>query len=321
MRKRYEGIVKAGFRHLADAEIKAPFRGIEDFFGNDEMESYRQGLRLWFALSCSDGAYRAKKCTDPSRFVSIHQETIRLIELAWLLYNSEEDFNIGIEHPLYQANESNLQDMIDINNRLSIALIKYCRVLEDREINNVRIVFADFFDFMTLGQWQDELDMLLYFSLKDLPIASQCDNSQLYFPMHELLEKLMEALYMVFILRKYTYKPFLLPEGTVILNRDDAFFPVNLMAELYHHAVSFVVPGTGRNLSITSQEGIIRHFERFPAHLMSLNLRRLYLCYLEGYVRQGAGLPFEEHIKVLELKQFFELLDVMEVETKDWFLN
>lgn len=200
MRRRYGNMQKEGYRYLEQKEILNPLLVIAAFFDTDNLEVFRQELRLLFSLSCSDVAYRKRKPHDASRLMSIHREATRLIEAAYLLKEADDVcLEIAGAYPADQVQDDGNMGLIAVDLRLSDELMRHCRLLRSREIDNVKLVFKDLFDFLKLSEWQDEMDMLLFYSLNNTPVAQECDNSQLYFPMHELLEKLLECAYVILV--------------------------------------------------------------------------------------------------------------------------
>ena len=241
MRRRYEGLENPGFRYLEEVEIKNPLLVVEEFFDATDLELFRQELRLLFSLSFSNSAYGQGKVYDRSRLMCVHQYTTRFIEIAWILLNDDYiDLFIQEGDPLYQ-NRGMWREtsFIEVRKRLSDGIMKNCRVLEDQEINNVKFVFNDIFQYQSLSVWQDELDMVLFYILRSTPMSDECDNSHLAFAMYELLEKLLECIHVINeakIKRDEGWN--VLPMDTDVINKDYNYFPPELIMGLYHRMLS-----------------------------------------------------------------------------------
>lgn len=237
MRRRYEGFVNPGFRYLADTEVENPLLVVEEFFDSTEVEIFRQELRQLFALSFSNEESGIEKSDRPSRLIGTHQRATRLLEMAWLCLNNDRiELAIEKEHPLYQYKGVWRGNLIEVKNRLSDVTMQYCRVLQDTEINDVKKVFRNIFNYMTLSEWQDELDMLLFYSLSTTAMAEECENSNLCFSMYGLLEKLLECIHVINELKIKGDETWnILPAGTLILGQDNEAFPPELIMGLYQH--------------------------------------------------------------------------------------
>lgn len=241
MRRRYEGLENPGFRYLGKMEIKNPLLVVEEFFDTTDLELFRQELRLLFSLSFGDLAYAQEKVYDRSILMCVHQQITRFIEMAWLLLNDDyTDLLIREGDPLYQSRGMWREtSFIEIKKRLSNDVMKSCRVLEDEEINNVKFVFEDIFQYQSLSVWQDELDMILFYSLRATPMSEECDNGQLSFTMYELLEKLLECAH---VINEFKIKGDegwnVLPLNTDIINKDYNYFPPELIMRLYYRMLS-----------------------------------------------------------------------------------
>lgn len=241
MRRRYEGFVNPGFRYLEEVEVKNPLLVVEDFFDAADLELFRQELRLLFSLSFGDSAYAKEKVYDRSRLMCVHQHITRFIEMAWLLLNDDYiDLFIKEGDPLYQSKGMWREtSFIEMKKRLADDVMKSCRVLEDQEINNVKFVFNDIFQYQSLSVWQDELDMVLFYSLRATPMSEECDNGHLSFAMYELLEKLLECIHVIHEVKIKGDEGWnVLPWDTDIINKNYNYFPPELIMRLYHRMLS-----------------------------------------------------------------------------------
>jgi len=242
MRRRYEGLENPGFRYLVEIEVKNPLLVVEEFFDATDLELFRQELRLLFSLSFGNSVYGEEKVYDRSRLMCVHQYATRLIEMAWILLNDNDtDLFIREGDPLYQSRGMWREtSFIEVRKRLSDCVMKNCRVLEDQEINNVKLVFNDIFQYQSLLAWQDELDMVLFYSLRSTPMSEECDNGHLAFAMYELLEKLLECTHVIHEVKIKADEGWnVLPPDADVINKDYNYSPPELMMSLYHRMLSF----------------------------------------------------------------------------------
>lgn len=238
MKRRYEMLGVPGFRYMDDDELENPLLVVEEFFESTDLELFRQEIRLFFALAFSNVAYKNGKAYDPARQASVHQKLTRFLEMAWLFLSNERiELLIKEGDPLFQTTGIiSRKGFIEVGKRMEDAAMKYCRVLEDEEINNVRLVFEQVFQYQALSAWHDELDMVLFYSLCDIPMADECENGHLAFPMHEHLEKLLECIHVMHEFRIKGDEGWnVLPVDVRIHNKDYRFFPPQLIMSIFHH--------------------------------------------------------------------------------------
>lgn len=236
MRRRYDIEGVSGFRYLENEELINPLLVAEEFFDTLELELFRQELRLFFSLAFNNMAYKNGKRYEPARQASVHQQLTRFLEMAWLILNNTKiDLLIKGEDPLYQTNGMWRRGaFIEVGKRLKDDAMKYCRVLEDEEVNDVRLVFQQLFKYLPLSRWQDELDMVLFYSLCDIPMADECENGHTSLPMLEQLEKLLECVHVIYELRIKGDEGWkVLPVDAEIHNKDYSVFPAQLMMSIY----------------------------------------------------------------------------------------
>lgn len=241
MRKRHEGLENPTFRYLGKEEIENPLLVVEEFFDVTDLELFRQELRLLLTLSFTNSDYGKEKVYDRSRLMCVHQHTTRFLEIAWLMLNNDfVELFIGEDEPLHQ-NRGMWREtsFIELRKRLSNEVMRSCRVLEDQEINNVKLVFEDIFLYQSLTEWQDELDMILFYSIRSTPMSEERDNGHLSFPMFELLEKLLECIHVVHEFKIKGDEGWnVLPFETEIKNKDYNYFPAELIMSIYHRMMS-----------------------------------------------------------------------------------
>ncbi|MBC8985923.1 hypothetical protein H9X96_09045 [Pedobacter sp. N36a] len=235
MRRRYDMLSVPGFRYLEDEELENPLLVVEEFFEATDLELFRQELRLFFALAFSNKAYKSGKLYEPARQATIHQRITRFLEMAWLILSNDRiDLSMKAGDPLFQVSGMwRRKGFIEVGRRMKDDKMKYCRVLEDEEINNVKLVFEQLFKYQSLAAWQDELDMVLFYSLGDIPMSDECENGQVSFPMHELLERLLETVHVMYELRIKGDEGWkVLPVDVAIQNKDYRFFPPHLIMSI-----------------------------------------------------------------------------------------
>lgn len=236
MRRRYSTNETPGLRYLEDEELENPLLVAEEFFEAIDLELFRQELRLFFALAFNNLAYKNGKIYEPSRQASVHQRLTRFLEMAWLILKNERiDLQIKQDDSLFQTNGMwRRGGFIEVDKRMKDDKMKYCRVLADEEVNNVRMVFERLFEYQSLSAWQDELDMVLFYSLCDIPMADECENGHSSFPMHEHLEKLLECIHVVYELRVKGDEGWkVLPVDVTFQNKDYQFFPPGLIMSIF----------------------------------------------------------------------------------------
>lgn len=282
MRRRCNNVASHGIRYLTDQELIQPILVLEAFFEEQDMAEFRAELRLLFTLSCSDQEYRLKKQFEPSAMVDLHQQMMRLLEAAYVVYQQEQ---------------------LVVNNR-----------------NNGYGILYSLFDFMTLSEWQDEMDMLLYYSLDNTPVSEDCDNHHLYFPMYELLDDLLENCECIYKEEVTELLVDVLPEGVVISNRDDDYFPPELILSLYEfanaHEDLIYEPPTVKEklLSPAFQQQLLRYLQDFPPATTTAGLKKIYLNYLKHLLKHNDFHKDDNGSFVAHMDRLFALLQAAEKE-------
>ncbi|WP_316839410.1 HEPN domain-containing protein [Pedobacter gandavensis] len=125
--------------------INNPHYQIASFFYCDEnnMESFRFGMIDLVKTACSDRYYGNQKNHHHN-----HQQFLKLLELAHVLQDSQEDFKLRINHPLYRFCDR------------PFSALNF-PTLSDIEVNNIRLFFEEFFNYRDLEAWRGILDALL----------------------------------------------------------------------------------------------------------------------------------------------------------------
>lgn len=235
MRRRYDMMGIPGFRYLQDDELENPLLVAEEFFDAIDLELFRQELRMFFALAFNNETYKNGKTHETARQIGVHQQLTRFLEMAWLiLKNDNIDLLIKAGDPLFQTDGMwRRGGFIEVDKRMKNDKMKYCRVLADEEVNNVRLVFKQLFGYQSLAAWQDELDMVLFYSLSSTPMADECENGHVSFPMHEHLEKLLECVHVIHELRIVGDEGWkVLPVDVTFKNKDYRYFPPELIMSI-----------------------------------------------------------------------------------------
>ncbi len=94
-------IETTSFQYLSDDDITHPHYHIAVFYGcHHNIEVFRLEMLNLLKTACSISFYG-----DQKRFYSSHQQFIRLIELAFVLRESTENFILNETHPLYRKNK------------------------------------------------------------------------------------------------------------------------------------------------------------------------------------------------------------------------
>lgn len=181
------------YRYLKEKDISNPHYQIVSFFCNDEnaIETLRFGMVDFIKTACSDQYYG-----DKSSYHYTQHQCVKLLELAYVLYSSNEELQLNSDHFLYRWLEHPFDVYSQIKNKLFPAV--HFRSLSGTELNNVQVVFADLFTFKDLEAWRAILDALLYCTGRELKPDDVCDE-KIYETVliREYLEKLIEAMGLV----------------------------------------------------------------------------------------------------------------------------
>lgn len=218
--------------------------------------------------------------------------------------------------------------MVDLHQQLTRLLeaAYLMRLDEDGEDDLLRTMF----DFLTLSEWQDELDILLYYSLSDTPVAADCDNHQLYFPMYELLDELIEWAELIHEDELEQQIADELPEGVVILNRNDEYFPPELILVLYEYGkaqegyVGFEPSFSGAKwpsqdipgLSPEFQAKVLSYLHDYPPMATVSGLKKVYLNYMKFLLEYGDFHKDDDGSFAGHMDRLFELLQAANQELR-----
>ncbi|MDN5287702.1 MAG: hypothetical protein JWR38_3976 [Mucilaginibacter sp.] len=182
-----------GFRYLKEKDVSNPHYQIVCFFCCDEnnIESFRFGMVDFIKTACSDQYYG-----DKSSYHYNQQQCVKLLELAYVLYNGVEDFKLNPDHSLYRHSEHPFELYNEPKNKQFPAL--HFRSLSGTELNNVRVYFEELFNYKTLEAWRGTLDSLLYCTNKEVEL-DDIYNEKVYETVliREYLEKMIEAMGLV----------------------------------------------------------------------------------------------------------------------------
>ncbi|EDM35624.1 hypothetical protein PBAL39_03744 [Pedobacter sp. BAL39] len=164
------------------------------------------------------------------------------------------------------------------------------------------------FAFLTLSEWQDELDILLYYSLNDTPVAADCDNHHLYFPMYELLDELLDWAEEIHEDELQQQVADELPEGIVIFNRNDDYFPPELILVLYEYGKAQEGSQTTVGLSPELHTKVLSYLHDFPPLATVNGLKKIYLNYMKFLLKHGDFHKDDDGSFVSHMDRLFELL-------------
>lgn len=195
-------LVETSFRQLTSYEIDYPLYCINHFwYVETYIESFRIDIYNWIKTACS---LSNDQFGDPDEFELLHQQCIKLIEIAHVLYTSDQNFSIEKDHPIYRPNNECFGYHLEDQQMITCPSL-YFRTLNGAEINDVRIFFEEFFEFKNLNEWYRILDQTLISSREEISLARNEEMGYLILEIYEYLEKLMEANYLVYETRAGSY--------------------------------------------------------------------------------------------------------------------
>lgn len=195
-------LVETSFRQLTSYEIDYPLYCISHFwYVETYIESFRIDIYNWIKTACS---LSNDQFGDPDEFELLHQQCIKLIEIAHVLYTSDQTFSIEKDHPIYRPNNECFGYHLEDQQMITCPSL-YFRTLNGAEINDVRVFFEEFFEFKNLNEWYRILDQTLISSREEISLARNEEMGYLILEIYEYLEKLMEANYLVYETRAGSY--------------------------------------------------------------------------------------------------------------------
>lgn len=186
--------VATGFRQLTSYEIDYPMYSVCHFWSIDAyIEDFRIDVYNWIKTSCS---LSDDQFGDPDHFELIHQQCIKLLEIAHVLVNNYDGFKIDKDHPLHRKRLHFFGHYLEDRQTLSCPDL-YFRALDGKEVNDVTIFFEELFEFKSLDEWCIILDQILSCSRDETSVVRNEEIGPLILEINEYLEKLMESIYVV----------------------------------------------------------------------------------------------------------------------------
>lgn len=190
------------FSYLTNDEIDNPLHCIGYFFSKQVyIEELRQDINNWIKTACS---LSDDQFGDPDQFATIHQHCTKVLEIAYLLHQDEINLRIEKDHPLYRLNNDCFAWHMENKQTLNGPEL-YFRNLTGDEINDVKILFEDLFEFMTLDQWYKILDQLFIHSKQETTFTQHEQYGCLILEITEFLEKVLESVAVVYEVQALPY--------------------------------------------------------------------------------------------------------------------
>lgn len=185
---------ETNFRQLTSYEIDYPLYCIGHFWHIEAyIESFRIDVYNWIKTACS---LSNDQFGDPDDFELLHQQCIKLIEIAHVLYHSDENFSVEKEHPIHRPNKECFGYHLEDQQILTCPDL-YLRALTGAEVNDVKIFFEELFEFKNLSEWYSILDQLLISSREEISAVKSEEIGSVILEINEYVEKLMESIYLI----------------------------------------------------------------------------------------------------------------------------
>jgi len=184
------------FRQLTSNEIDYPLHCIGQFWGIETyIESFRIDVYNWIKTACS---LSDDQFGDPDDFELLHQQCIKLLEIAHLLYTSDESLAVEKDHPIHRPNKECFGYHLEDQQILTCPDL-YIRMLRGDEVNDLKIFLEELFEFKSLNEWYGILNQILIHSKEETSFTKQENIGHLIVEIREYLEKLMETIYIVYM--------------------------------------------------------------------------------------------------------------------------
>lgn len=184
------------FRQLTSNEIDYPLQCISQFWGIETyIESFRIDVYNWIKTACS---LSDDQFGDPDDFELLHQQCIKLLEIAHILYTSDESFAVEKDHPIHRPNKECFGYHLEDQQILTCPDL-YIRMLRGDEVNDLKIFLEELFEFKSLTEWYVILDQILTHSKEETSFTKQKNVGHLVVEIREYLEKLMETIFIVYM--------------------------------------------------------------------------------------------------------------------------
>lgn len=197
-------LAETNFRQLTSYEIDYPLYCIGHFWYVEAyIESFRIDIYNWIKTACS---LSNDQFGDPDEFELLHQQSIKLIEIAHVLHTSDQNFSIEKDHPIYRPNNECFGYHLEDQQILTCPGL-YFRALNGAEVNDVRLFFEEFFEFKSLNEWYGVLDQIVISSKAEMSLARNEEIGHLILEINEYLEKLIESVYVIYETKAVSYTP------------------------------------------------------------------------------------------------------------------
>lgn len=195
-------LAETNFRQLTSYEIDYPLYCIGHFWSVEAyIESFRIDIYNWIKTACS---LSNDQFGDPDEFELLHQQCIKLIEIAHVLYTSDQNFSTEKDHLIYRPNNECFGYHLEDQQILTCPSL-YFRTLNGAEINDVRVFFEEFFEFKNLNGWHGILDQVLISSREEISLVRNEEIGHTILEINEYLEKLVESIYVIYETRAVSY--------------------------------------------------------------------------------------------------------------------
>ncbi|SEB22313.1 hypothetical protein [Pedobacter hartonius] len=181
---------KTSFRYLKEKDISNPHYQIVCFFCCEEnnIESFRFGMVDLIKTACSDQHFGNK-----DSYYYNQQQFVKLLELAYVLKNGDEDFKLNPNHPLHRFSDHPFELYTETKDKPFPAL--HFRTLSGTELNDIRIFLEELFHFKSLEDWRGILDSLLYCTKGEVKLDDIYDEKVYETVLiREYIEKTIEAM-------------------------------------------------------------------------------------------------------------------------------
>ncbi|WP_316820843.1 hypothetical protein [Pedobacter gandavensis] len=190
------------FSYLNQDEIDNPLHCIGYFFTKQiYIEVLRKDIQNWIRTACS---LSNDQFGDPDQFAVVHQHCTKLLEIAYLLLHDDTVLRLEKNDPIYRINNERFIWHMENKQTLSCPDLYYRKLVGD-DINDVKLYFEDLFEFMSLEQWYKILDQLFIYSKEEASFTKQEQYGFLVLEILEHLEKVLEAISVVYETKALPY--------------------------------------------------------------------------------------------------------------------
>ena len=190
------------FRYLTDEEIKHPDKAISVLFINEiYVENLRYNLLNLIRAAFTRPDMSTTTYGNPEEYAFDQRRCFKLLELAFVLKCSDEDYTLTEDNLLYRKGEGWWGWHLDERGELSYPGVSF-RTLLDHEVNNVKLFFDELFSFKSFNDWAMILDDLLSSAHSSEGYDEITDQGYLIIPILTYLEKLVEAIYLVYCINE-----------------------------------------------------------------------------------------------------------------------